>query len=736
MVETLSPVSTSSSPRTISIALVGNPNTGKSTLFNRLTGSHQSVGNYPGVTVHKTVGQMTLPGRAVDVIDLPGTYSLAAASLDERVVVDVLTGRLDDTPRPDAIVCVVDATNLRRNLFLVSQIAETGLPVVVALNMIDAADRLGIRIDAALLGHRIGLPMVPVVAKDGRGMDDLRAAIGKALEETNAPVAVPWPSEVRLAIESVRSAARFATGVPPVDAAVMRMLFDTDPVRGANGTTGADGLAAAIEEARRHLREAGQDPVTVEAIERYRHIDALLDGVATKAEPALQARGYAIDRVLTHRVWGLLVFAGMMSVIFASIYWLASPLMDLVDLTFGALGMLLGGWLAPWPMLRSLVVDGMIAGVGGVIVFLPQILILFLFIGILEDSGYMARAAFLMDKVFAWCGLNGKSFVPMLSSFACAVPAIMSTRTIEDPKARLSTILVSPLISCSARLPVYVLMIGALIEPRYGMLWAGAALFAMHLLGLAVAIPMALFISRFLLHLKPMPFLLEMPPYRVPRFRDVGRRMLRSGRDFVLRAGTVIFAISILVWGLTYFPRPDSVRREVAAQAAAERGIPVAQAEALLDTDLSPHLRLAYMEQSYLGRAGRFVQPVFALAGFDWKITVGLLASFPAREVIVSTLGIVYNLSDEEAKAGADSPTLRKRLASTTWPDGRPVYTPIVALAVMVFFAFCMQCGSTVAIIGREAGWRWAAFTFFYMTVLAWVGAVATFQIGTAIWGA
>jgi len=347
----------------------------------------------------------------------------------------------------------------------------------------------------------------------------------------------------------------------------------------------------------------------------------------------------------------------------------------------------------------------MIAGVGGVVIFLPQILILFLFVAILEDSGYMARAAFLMDKVFSWTGLNGKSFVPMLSSFACAVPAIMTARTIEDPKARLSTILVSPLMSCSARLPVYVLMIGAFIEPKFGALWAGAALFAMHFLGLVVAIPIAFLINRFILKLRPLPFILEMPPYRRPAAASVLRRMYLSGKEFTVRAGTVIFAISIVIWALSHFPR----------------------ATAEVDSSVA-------LEKSFLGRFGQAVQPAFGPAGFDWRTTVAVLAAFPAREVVVSTLGILYSVEEDKEKE-KEHKALRQQMSAATWPDGKPVYTPAVAAAVMVFFAFCLQCGSTVAIMAREPSWKWAGFAFAYMTTLAWIGAVATYQVGRAIGG-
>jgi ferrous iron transport protein B len=621
---------------TLRIAVAGNPNTGKSSLFNALTGARQHVGNYPGVTVERRQGRC----GNLTLVDLPGTYSLTAASLDEKVVVDVLLGRHPGEPRPDAVLCVVDANNLRRNLYLVSQIAETGLPIVIALNMIDEAETKGVKIDVRLLQERLGVPVVPTVAPEGRGVADLVAALQGAAAGARRFPPVAWPADVK---------------------------------------------GPAFE----HF-QAVEGPADAEATARYAHLEALTKGVVTAGDAALARAPYAADRILTHRVFGLLIFAVIMFAMFSSIYWAAKPLMDGIDWSFGKLGAWAGGALEGRPMLQSLVQHGIIGGLGGVVVFLPQILILFLFIAVLEDSGYMSRAAFLMDKVFGWTGLSGKSFVPMLSSFACAIPGVMSTRTIEDPKARLATVLIAPLMSCSARLPVYAIMIAAFIEPAHGPLWAGATFFGMYLLGIVVALPTAAFVNRFLLKLKGIPFVLEMPPYRAPRVKNVLRRMWFSGKEFTLRAGTVILAFAVVIWALTYFP----------AGAAAEA---------------APRL-----EQSYLGRFGKAVQPAFAPAGFDWKLTVGVLAAFPARELIVPTLGILYHVDDEDEEKSQKA--LQATLAAT--------YTGPIAAAVMVFIALCLQCGSTVAVMAREAGWKWAGFAFAYMSVLAWAGAVATYQIG------
>jgi len=395
------------------------------------------------------------------------------------------------------------------------------------------------------------------------------------------------------------------------------------------------------------------------------------------------------------------------------------------------------------PALQSLLCDGIIAGVGGVLIFLPQILILFFFIALLEDTGYMARAAFLVDKLFSWCGLNGRSFVPLLSSYACAIPGVMATRTLSDPKARLTTILMAPFMSCSARLPVYILLIGTFIEPLYGPLVAGSVLFAMHFVGLALALPLAWVLNKFFLKIKTQPFILEMPDYRVPTLRNIFHRMWERGREFVLRAGTVILAFSILIWSLLYFPRDPEVKEKAAQSFLAVAALnqspgdiqsALENPESEISSALAHHTDSAYIEQSYLGRFGKAVQPVFDPAGFDWKITVGVLSSFPAREVIIATMGIIYNLGADVDEGSDDLRSVLQKEKWTSGPrEGQPVYTLPVVIGIMVFFALCMQCGATVAIIARELNWRWAAFSFFGMTALAWLSAVLIYQI-SSLW--
>ncbi|WP_269542829.1 ferrous iron transport protein B [Cerasicoccus fimbriatus] len=727
------------------IALIGNPNTGKTSLFNCLTGMRQRVGNYPGVTVEKKMGIVQLDGGPATLIDLPGAYSLSASSLDERVAVDVLSGHLPGINKPDAVVCVVDATNLKRNLFLALQIAELGMPMVIALNMSDGLEQRGQTIDTAVLEKRLGVPVVATVARKSVGIAELRDAINTAIAQERCLAPMTWPAEVNEAVKDIQAAAEGHTAVPLTELEIRRMLFDAGSAVMERVQSQGEAVRQAVNQGREKLRKLGLNPMAAEAVLSYKHLDKLLEGVVRQASEPKREKSESIDKLLLHRGWGLVIFAAMMYVVFQSVYTWAGPLMDLVDAGKGWVQALVGGWLEPWPMLGSLMTDGIIEGVGAFVIFLPQILILFFFIALLEDTGYMARAAFLMDRLFGWCGLNGKSFVPMLSGYACAIPGILAARTIEDPKARIVTILLTPLMSCSARLPVYILLIGAFVEPRYGPFIAGLSLFVMHIVGLLVAVPAAWVLTRFVVKTKPQPFVLEMPTYRVPRLQDVLYRMGIAGKEFVTRAGTVILAITVIVWALLYFPRSESLEQQVTedfivhqaalAQVGADAiETQLADPDSELSAELTNAIDAAYINQSYMARIGKTIQPIFAPAGFDWKITVGVVASFPAREVIISTLGIIYSLGGD---VDEESPSLTATLANAEWPDGpkagQPIFTLPVAFAIMVFFALCQQCGATVAVMAKEIGWSWAIGSFVAMTSIAWVGAVIVYQVGTAI---
>ncbi len=719
------------------VAIAGNPNTGKTTLFNRLTGARRHVGNYPGVTVEKKEGRMLIDGEYVPVIDLPGAYSLSAHSADERVAVDMLCGRIPGIPRPSLVVCVVDGTNLERNLFLPTQIVDTGLPLVIALNMHDEVRKKGFEIDCDNLSRRLNVPVIPIVARSGEGMDALRKAIGDSLREPSCMTPVSWPGEISRVISGFRSGLNGA-GSQVKDAEIHRLLFDRDPKPNPCLTVPHDALLHLIDTSHRNLRDNGVEPYHAEALFRFGWIDGIVEGALRRPSVATPGLTAKIDKVLTGRVSGLLAFPVLMYLVFQSIYTLASPFMKAIDSVLSSISESAAALLAGTPVLQSFVIDGVIAGAGGVVIFLPQILILFFFIAILEDTGYMARAAFMMDKVFGWCGLNGKSFVPLLSGYACGVPGVMAARTIEDAKARLCTILTAPLMSCSARLPIYVLFTGAFIEPSWGPSWAAFTLLAMHLLGLLLALPVAFLINRFILRSSPQPFVLEMPPYRMPRWRDIAWRLYDRGKTFLLRAGTVICCMSMIIWALSYFPRDASVETSVNArlvqQVSEEKGVDADTARAIVDTQMKEvrehRLAAAYLEGSFIGSLGKAVQPLFSPAGFDWKATVAILASFPAREVAISTLGILYNLGGGGDEHSTD---LKASLQSAVHPDGSKVFTIPVTLSLLVFFALCMQCGATLAVIARESSWKWSLFAFSYMTVLAWGGAVVVYQLTSSL---
>lgn len=723
--------------RAVRVALLGNPNTGKSTIFNRLTGLRQHIANYPGITVELKSGVLQLGGHPLEILDLPGAYSLAAASPDERVVMDALGGR-GGHRAPDLIVCVIDATNIKRNLLLVSQAAELEIPMLLVLNQWDAAQRNGLRINTGLLEDRLGVPVITTVAKRGEGLGELKKAIERAVSDPRRVPRILWPDFVCEARDAVQGGLAEG-GIEVTGPEALRMIFDTDSAF-SDKIGRRENLPALLKAARAKIRARGMNPASAEPVLQYRHIEALLEGVIEGDGMVARTRD-SVDALLLDRFWGTLIFFAVMYVVFQSLYAWAGPVMDLIESGTKWVQGLVSPLLAGTPALQSLVSDGIIAGVGAVLVFMPQILLLFFFIAILEDTGYLARAAFLMDKLFGWCGLNGKSFVPLLSGYACAIPGIMAARTLEDPKARLTTILMTPFMSCSARLPVYVLLIGAFVEPVYGPLVAGATLFLMHFVGAAVAMPMAWFMNRCLLKIKAQPFILEMPDYRVPTLRNVVTRMWERGRAFLVQAGTVILAISVVVWALLYFPRPEEVASKTREAFLAEHASAMSQAdiaEELKDPESALSLKLdhriggAYIEQSYLGQFGKAVQPVFDPAGFDWKITVGVLSSFPAREVIIATLGIIYNLG-----ADAEESDLRANIAQEKWHEGprkgQPVFTLPVVFGLMVFFALCMQCGATVAVIAKELSWKWAAASFATMTAIAWLAAVLIYQIGSRL---
>lgn len=716
-------MSPSSRPPVVTVALVGNPNTGKSTLFSALVGIHQRVGNYPGVTVEKKTGQWEDQGRRYEMVDLPGLCSLAPRSRDEMVTVDVLLGREEGCRPIDAVICIVDAANLPRHLYLLSQVLELGLPTVVALNMTDVAEKRGLQIDVAELSRRLGVPVIPMQAHRRIGIAQLRRALADVLplgtkgtsssRGNQVPSLVVFPEEFRHEVDRLESVLAEASApggqrrrLPRY--LVERLLLDVNGYLHQALLSNATSQAVpAIEAARARLAEAGHPVPTVETAARHAWADRLLQGVLTQPARYPLTASDRIDRVLTHRVWGSAVFLLVMLVMFQAVFVWAEPLMDGLQRGVQALGGLIQARMAEGA-LRSLLVDGVLAGVGGVLAFLPQIAILFLFIAVLEDCGYMARAAYLMDRWMVRIGLSGKSFIPLLSSFACAVPGVMAARVVENERDRLTTILAAPLITCSARLPVYALLIAAFIPPQKycgGLLQLqGLTLAGLYALGILAAILVALLLKKTLLRGEAPLFLMELPSYKWPSPRNVLHRVLERAVVFVRCAGTLILAVSILVWAALYYPpRPDRDQRH-----------------------------------SLLGRAGQLIEPVFRPLGWDWRISSAVIASLPAREVVVATLGIVYNLGEDlDAESDHGFQLLRDRLHAATW-DGtdRPVFTIPVALSIMVFFALCAQCAATLAVVRRETNsWRWPLFMFAYMTLLAYCGALTTYWVGTWLSG-
>jgi ferrous iron transport protein B len=703
------------SPRIISVALVGNPNTGKSTCFNALSGLNQHVGNYPGVTVEMKKGKFNVGDQAFQILDLPGTYSLAPRSLDETVAVDLLLGRRPEEVPPDIILSIVDASNLDRHLYLTTQVMELGKPVVVAVNMVDVARQQGQTVDIAELSKLLGLPVVGIQANTGEGLEELRQVLLRTATNGTPPTPVELPAQLD---EEAQRILTLAKAELPLFLAC-RLILD---VEGSTETwfTGKYGEAAKtwISDARSRLKENGHTIPAFEARARYGFIRAITNSVVSKPVVRLRTTSDKLDAVLTHKLWGTLIFFVMLFLVFSSVFFIADPTKKLLDTGSKALSGQLESAMPAGP-LRSLLTDGVIAGVGGVVTFLPQILVLFFFIAVMEDCGYMARAAFLMDRIMSRCGLSGKSFIPLLSSLACAVPGILATRVIENRWDRLATILVAPLMSCSARLPVYSLMIAVLLPAeRYGALIQATAMFGLYMIGFIAAPIVALVLRKTLLRGGTSRLLMEMPSYKRPQLRTVIRRMFDAGWAFLKRAGTIIFATMVLIWAALYFPATDA--------SGASYETRIAELEEADSKPEARKLKAEWKKQSYLGRVGVALQPVFNPVGWDWRIGMATLASFPAREVIVGTLSMLYEVDEEEdgglvqsihTNWSADEKTNRLRVPT--------------ALSVLVFFALCCQCASTLAVIKRETNsWRWPIFTFVYMTTLAYVSALVVFQVG------
>jgi ferrous iron transport protein B len=718
------------------VVLCGNPNSGKTTLFNALTGLRAKVGNYAGVTVERKEGRLSgsptdLP---VTMLDLPGTYSLSPQSLDEQICRDVLFQRLAEVPPPAMVIVVVDSSNLERNLYFATQVIELGYPTLIALNMIDVAERNGQTIDFVKLEEALGAQVVATVASEGRGVPEIKERVIAAVRTGKRVVAAKslgnWPPALAEAVEELARLPVLARR-PNLARSEALLVVSDEKFLAGSGKFYPPEVRTAAEAARQRLEKAGVDWRSSGIEARYSWLAKIHQEVVTDQSSNEETFSDKLDRIVTHKWWGMLIFVAVMATMFVSIFSLAKLPMGLLDGLFGV-GKVWVHKLLPPGDLESLLEVGVVGGVGAVVVFLPQICLLFLFIGLLEDTGYMARAAFLMDRLMSRVGLHGKSFIPMLSSFACAIPGIMATRTIESPKDRLVTILVAPLMSCSARLPVYTLLIGGCIAG--GVFVQGATMLSMYLLGIVVALAMAWVFKKTLLRSETPMLVMELPPYRRPVLKDVLRHTWDRAKLFLQKAGTVILGINILLWALVSYPKHPDVKRDFDARRAAVTATfgakPWTTNQLAALDQLDNEEGATNIERSFAGSAGRALEPAIAPLGFDWKMGIGILSSFAAREVFVSTMSIVYSVHKEEDDERQNK-ILQERLPEQRRADGSKIYTPLMAITLMVFYVLAMQCASTVAVVRRETNsWKWPIFQWVYMGVLAWVLAFVTWQGG------
>ncbi len=734
-----------STPR---IALVGNPNAGKSSLFNALTGLRAKVGNFPGVTVDKKEGAALLaPGHRASILDLPGTYSLYPKSADERVATEVLLDpRSPD--RPDAVLVIADASSLKRTLLFCTQVIDLGLPTVVVLTMVDIARSRGISVDTAALERGLGVPVVAVNPRRGRGLPQLKKVLvelGKREEERGKNEgAVSAGLERPLSHEASGGEASSVIGNPHYSA--LFPLFSSLPwLRELQSLTAARTPYAALHmaagwgewpflSAAQRIRipalldEAGFNKTKTQADEvvaRYARIGKIMDAAVAEVTPLQRhLRTDRLDKVLLHPLWGNAILIAVLTLLFQSIFWLAEYPMTWVERGFAALGEGLGRVL-PAGWLTSLFLAGILPGFGGVAVFVPQIAILFLFITVLEDSGYMARISFLTDRLLRSVGLGGRSVMPLVSGMACAVPAVMAARTIASPKERLITILVTPLMSCSARLPVYTVLI-ALVIPDTRVLGIfslkGIVLMGLYLLGFFTALIVARVLSYLVKAAERTTFLMELPVYRAPRWKTVVGTMWEKSRVFVRDAGKIILIVSVLLWALASYGPPGAVQKaQERARAAILAGPGPVRPRALDEAAAA-----AKLEASYAGHLGKAIEPVIRPLGYDWKMGIALITSFAAREVFVGTMATLYSVGEDTP----DGTTLRGKMRAARTPDGRPAYSLATGLSLLLFYAFALQCTSTLAVVRRETrSWKWPVIQFLYMGALAYVSALVVYQL-------
>ncbi len=697
-------------PKRLRIALTGKPNSGKSSLFNRLTGLNQKTGNFPGVTVEKRTGVFSFDGITADLMDLPGIYSLYARTLDEKIVAEVFANHKSEF-YPDEVVVIADATNLKNSFLLLTQLIDLGLPIVLVLNMMDLAAKSGQSVDIKKLSFAFDVPVVMINARSGQGLDELKEVLKKRTTPSSRRI-FTIEKEILPVVQKIRQRFNLRS-----DYEAYQFLQQTDSL-----THLAKDEQAYIKALAKEANFYPGKYQGAETIRRYEFIQELLNQVILKASTQeWKKTSHRIDRVLTHKIWGYGIFFALLFLIFQSIFAWAQVPMDFIDSQFASLSEWLDGALPDGPLF-DLISQGIIPGIGGIVIFIPQIAVLFAFISILEETGYMARVVFLMDKIMRKFGLSGKSVVPLISGWACAIPAIMATRTIENWKDRLITILVTPFMSCSARLPVFAILVALTIPNK--LVWGfinlqGLVMMGLYLLGFLAAILSAL-AMRFLIKVRERSYLImELPTYRMPLWKNVGLTIVDKTKAFALEAGKVILAISVVLWVLASFGPGDKLER------AEEYVLAESSNLRLTEQGLADRVAAYKLENSYAGMIGKGIEPVIRPLGYDWKIGIALLTSFAAREVFVGTLATIYSLGSTE-----DPMTIRERLASEVNPEtGGPRYTMAVGFSLLIFYTFAMQCMSTIAIVKRETGgWKWPMIQLGYMTGLAYISAFLAFH--------
>ena len=704
----------------ITIALAGNPNCGKTTIFNDLTGARQHVGNYPGVTVEKKEGNLKYKDYEIKVVDIPGIYSLTAYSIDEIIARNFIVEE-----KPDVVIDIVDTSNLERNLYLAVQFMELKVPLIIALNMADIAEKQGLKIDRKSFSKILGVPLVFTVATKSQGLNELLDEVIKMVETKAKPEegVIDYGKEVHLELDKLKNILaqdKELTKNYPSEWLSLKLLErDAEVTKRVRESLYSDKIMTQVEKSITQLKNIfGDSPEAIIADRRYGYISGACREAVKKNPEERQILSDKIDQVLVNRVLGLPIFLTLIWLLFNFTFKLSGPLMGFIEMGQGWLGNLFGGLLPDGSAIQSLIVDGIIGGVGSVLIFVPIIFLLFLAMAFLEDTGYMARAVFIMDKLMHKIGLHGRSFIPMLLGFGCTLPAIMATRTIEDKNDRFVTMLVVPFISCGARLPVYALLIGAFFTERI----SGNILFSLYILGMVVAIFMAKILRKYLFKGEAAPFVMELPPYRIPTIKGLLMHMWERGVIYLKKAGTIIFVGVLIVWFLSNFPWTPNYSKDY------DTLIEQAQNNEEIVTQLENERAFEKLEMSYAGKMGKAIAPIFKPLGFDdWKLSVGLIGGFVAKEIVVGTLGTLHSVGEVDE----ESESLRQRLQSQTRPDGSKKFNPLVAYSIMIFVLLYIPCIAVIAAVKRETNsWKWPIFMIFYTTGIAWIASFIVYQVG------